>query len=69
MSRQASVLGMMLLTIAETEKVEILAAISAGLRNGTLRPVVGSEIPLGDAARAHHQIMETPAYGKIVLTP
>ncbi len=69
MSRQASVLGMMLLTIAETEKVEILAAISAGLRNRTLRPVIGSEIPLGDAARAHHQIMETPAYGKIVLTP
>ena len=22
-----------------------------------------------EAARAHHQIMETPAYGKIVLMP
>ena len=69
MSHQASVLGMMLLTIAEADKVEIFAAISAGLRSGTLQPVVGSEIPLAEAARAHHQIMETPAYGKIVLMP
>lgn len=69
MSHQASVLGMMLLTIAEADKVEIFAAISAGLRSGTLQPVVGSEIPLAEAARAHHQIMETPAYGKIVLVP
>ncbi|MGB8958400.1 MAG: NADPH:quinone reductase [Candidatus Aminicenantales bacterium] len=69
MSHQASILGMMLLTIAEADKVEIFAAISAGLRSGTLQPVVGSEIPLAEAARAHHQIMETPAYGKIVLMP
>ena len=69
MSHQASVLGMMLLTIAEADKVEIFAAISAGLRSGTLQPVVGSEIPLAEAARAHHLIMETPAYGKIVLMP
>ena len=69
MSHQASVLGMMLLTIAEADKVEIFAAISAGLRSGTLQPVVGSEIPLAEAARAHHRIMEAPAYGKIVLAP
>ncbi len=69
MAHQASVLGMMLLTIAEADKVEIFAAISAGLRSGTLQPLVGSEIPLAEAARAHHQIMETPAYGKIVLMP
>ena len=69
MSHQASVLGMMLLTIAEADKVEIFAAISAGLRSGTLQPVVGSEIPLAEAARAHHRIMEAPAYGKIVLVP
>ena len=69
MSRQASILGMMLLTVAEADKVEIFAAISAGLRSGTIQPVVGSEIPLAEAARAHHLIMETPAYGKIVLVP
>ena len=69
MSRHASVVGMLLFDTTEREKAEILAAVSAGLENGTLQPVVGSEIPMGEAARAHHQIMETPAYGKIVLTP
>ena len=60
---------MLLFNTTEGEKAEILAAVSAGLSNGTLRPVVGSEVPMGEAARAHHQIMETPAYGKIVLMP
>lgn len=69
MARQASVLGMILLATADVDKAEILAAVTAGLRNGALQPVVGSEIPLADAAKAHHQIMETPAFGKIVLVP
>ncbi|MGA2531412.1 MAG: NADPH:quinone reductase [Candidatus Aminicenantales bacterium] len=69
MSRQASVMGMLLFNATEGERAEILAAVSAGLGNGTLQPIVGSEIPLAEAARAHHQIMETPAFGKIVLVP
>lgn len=43
------------------------AAIGAGLRNGTLRPVIGRELPLAEAARAHREILEGPAHGKIVL--
>jgi len=39
----------------------------AGLANGTLRPVVGRELPLKDAALAHTAVMEPGAYGKIVL--
>jgi len=69
MSRQASVTGMLLFNTTEGERAEILAALSAGLGNGTLQPVVGSEIPLAEAARAHHQIMESSAFGKIVLVP
>jgi NADPH2:quinone reductase len=45
------------------------AAIGAGLRAGTLRPIIGRELPLAEAARAHHEIIESPAYGKIVLVP
>lgn len=45
------------------------AAIAAGLRAGTLRPVIGSQMPLAEAPLAHHQIMEQSAYGKIVLIP
>jgi NADPH2:quinone reductase len=37
--------------------------------NGTLRPVVGKEIPLAEAARAHTEIMQPGAHGKIVLIP
>jgi len=69
MGRDASILGMSLLNASEPELVGIHAALVAGLENGTLRPVVGQEIPLAEAARAHKAVMEAGAYGKIVLIP
>jgi NADPH2:quinone reductase len=45
------------------------AAFGAGLANGTLRPAVSRELPLADAAEAHHDIMEKSSFGKIVLIP
>jgi NADPH2:quinone reductase len=45
------------------------AAIGAGLQAGTLRPIVGRELPLAQAPQAHHAIIESTAYGKIVLVP
>ena len=47
----------------------IHAALVEGLRNGTLRPVVGQEIPLAQAPRAHEVVMQDGHYGKVVLTP
>jgi len=47
----------------------IHAAIGAGLANGTLRPVVGQELPLKEAVRAHEAVLKPGAYGKIVLIP
>jgi NADPH2:quinone reductase len=41
----------------------------AGLENGALNPVVGKEFPLADAVKAHVKVMESGAYGKIVLIP
>ena len=69
MSRHASILGMLLFNASDRERSAILASVGEGLANGTLRPVVGKEIPLAEAPRAHHEIMEAPAYGKIVLLP
>jgi NADPH2:quinone reductase len=69
MGRDAAILGMTLFNAAETDLVEIHAALSAGLENGTLNPVVGRELPLADAARAHEAVMEPGALGKIVLIP
>jgi NADPH:quinone reductase-like Zn-dependent oxidoreductase len=40
-----------------------------GLTNGTLRPVIGHELPLVQAARAHEVIMEAGHTGKVVLIP
>jgi len=69
MGRDASILGMILPNATPAEAASIHAALGAGLQNGTLRPVVGRELPLAEAARAHALILEPGAYGKIVLIP
>src|SRR5439155_748688 len=67
MSRDADIRGMILFNASLQELLGIHAAIRAGLENGTLRPVIGKEIPLADAQKAHVAVMEPGAYGKIVL--
>jgi NADPH2:quinone reductase len=67
--REAAILGMSVFNATERETASIHAAIGAGLENGTLRPVIGQEMPLADAPRAHRRIMEVTALGKIILVP
>lgn len=67
MIRDAEILGMILFNASPAERIEIHSAIVAGLANGTLRPVIGQELPLADVARAHRLVMEAGAFGKIVL--
>ena len=69
MGRDAAILGMSVWNIPEREMSGIHAALVAGLENGTLRPVVGQELPLAEAPRAHQAVMQPGAYGKIVLVP
>jgi NADPH2:quinone reductase len=69
MGRRGSVRGFTLWAVTEEETAEIHAAIGAGLENGTLRPIVGKEMPLKDAAQAHVDILAPGAHGKIVLVP
>jgi len=69
MVREASIIGMTLLNATDAELAGMHSALVAGLDNGTLRPIVGQEIPLPEAARAHKAVMEPGAYGKIVLVP
>ncbi len=69
MTKDATIYGMSLFN-APTEKLdEIHAAIFEGLSEGYLQPIVGESIPLAEAARAHHQVIEDKAFGKIVLIP
>jgi NADPH:quinone reductase len=69
MARDASILGMLLFNVTEADAATIHAALYAGFDNGTLRPVVGQELPLDQAPRAHQAVMEPGAHGKIVLKP
>ncbi|MDQ3907595.1 MAG: NADPH:quinone reductase [Acidobacteriota bacterium] len=69
MGRDAAILGMTAFNIPTEERASIHAALIAGLEAGTLRPVVGVELPLAEAARAHEEVMQSGAFGKIVLMP
>jgi NADPH:quinone reductase len=67
MQRDADVRGMILPNTPPAEMASIHAALVAGLENGTLRPVIGKEFPLVEAAQAHQAVMKSGALGKIVL--
>ena len=69
MARDSSILGMSLMNASEEELAAIHAALVAGLENGTLKPIVGKEMALAEAARAHEAVMQPGAFGKIVLIP
>jgi NADPH2:quinone reductase len=67
MARRASIRGFTLWAITPAEEADIHAGLFAGLENGTLRPIVGKELPLAEAARAHKEILEPGSVGKIAL--
>ena len=69
MGRNASILGMLVTAASEREVFSIHAAIRAGLENDILLPVVGRELTLVEASRAHRLLMESKKKKKIVLIP
>jgi NADPH2:quinone reductase len=69
MNKDAAILGMALFHATPGQLAGIHAALVEGLRNGTLRPVVGQELPLAQAARSHEAVMEAGHHGKVVLVP
>jgi NADPH2:quinone reductase len=69
MTRRASVYAFTLWATQPAEVAEIHAGLFAGFESGTLKPVVGKQIPLAEAARAHEEILKPGATGKIVLIP
>lgn len=69
MARRGSILAFTLWAVSEAEERQIHAGLIAGMENGTLRPVIGKELPLAEAPRAHQEVLEGGAYGKIVLVP
>ena len=67
MIKEATVMGTALWNASEAESAGALAAVAAKLRSGVLRPVVGEELPLREAAAAHRRILEPGAHGKLIL--
>ncbi len=69
MNRDADILGMVLFNTSPRDNRSIEAALTAGLENRTLRPVVGLELPMAKAHEAHRAVMKPGAYGKVILVP
>lgn len=70
MKRDADIRGMTLMNATEHELVGIHAAIVAGLENKTLRPIIGTTLPLAEVVKAHELIMQpSGAFGKLILHP
>ncbi len=69
MSHDGSVHAFTLWNISPSDAAEVHAGLFAGLASGTLRPVVGKELPLAEAPQAHKDVLEPGAFGKIVLIP
>jgi len=69
MARDASIVGMSSFNMPDADRAVVHAALVAGLENGTLRPVIGRELPLSAAAESHVAVMSPGAGGKIVLLP
>ena len=68
MGKELAVLGTTLWSTTPEEYTQIHAALVAALESGVLRPVVGREFPLEQAADAHRAILSEKAIGKMVLT-
>lgn len=69
MARDGAILGMTLFNVNEHDMCAIHGELVSGLDNGMLKPVIGQELPLAEASRAHEEVMKSGAYGKIVLVP
>lgn len=68
MIKEATILGMALWNTPYGDGVALTAGVGAALESGILKPMVGREMPLSEAARAHEEILGDGSKGKMVLT-
>ena len=69
MMKELDVRGLALFNGSREQIVEIMQDLVAGLEDGSLRPIVGTEMPLSEASAGHIKVLEPGAFGKIVLVP
>lgn len=69
MTKELDIRGTVLFNLSRDQVTPAMADIAAGAAEGALRPVIGREMPLKEAAAAHVAVLEPGAHGKIVLVP
>ena len=69
MMKELDIRGIALWNASPEQVAPMMADILAGAADGTLRPIIGREMPLAEAASAHVAVLEPGAHGKIVLVP
>ncbi|NNF79164.1 MAG: zinc-binding dehydrogenase, partial [Rhizobiales bacterium] len=68
MMKELDVRGLALFNATRAQGEAIMDDLIAGLADGSLNPIIGTEMPLEDVAAAYVRVMDTGAYGKLVLT-
>lgn len=69
MTKDATIYGMSLFNAPREKLAEIHEQVFTGLSKSYLKPVVARSFPLAGAPSAHHEVIESKAFGKIVLNP
>jgi NADPH2:quinone reductase len=67
--KDLDVRGIALRNVTPEQVQIIMKNILAGVAAGAIRPIVGREMPLAEAAAAHVAVLKPGACGKIVLVP
>jgi NADPH2:quinone reductase len=69
MAKEAAILGTAFWNLTAEDLARIHEALGRAFEEGKLAPVIGHELPLADAAKAHDMVLMPGARGKIVLLP
>lgn len=67
MSRDAAIIGMTLFNIPEHERVKVYESFAEAFESEKLFPIVGREFTLNEAPQAHRSVLESKAFGKVVI--
>ncbi|HEX3051086.1 MAG TPA: zinc-binding dehydrogenase, partial [Aggregatilineaceae bacterium] len=68
-SRDGVILGTNIGNLPPSTMAGMHSFIFEGLRNKTLRPVIGQIFPLAEAAHSHEVLFKSETFGKVVLVP
>ena len=69
MMKELDIRGIALWNATAEQVASMMADILNGVAEGAVRPIIGRQMPLAEAAAAHVAVLEPGAYGKIVLVP